>query len=147
VTPVADAATVVAEAPDMGVPLRLVIVAIAGGAGCAMRVLARDALERRGGQPWRSICAINLAGALAMGAVMALTEGAAPVLAPWAAAAAIGALAGWTTYSAFAMDVVQLWLRGHRGLAVGLCAATLAGAPLVAVVGHSLARALAEGGA
>ena len=70
-TPVADVATVVAEAPDMGVPLRLAIVAIAGGAGCAMRVLARDALERRGGQPWRSICAINLAGALAMGEAVA----------------------------------------------------------------------------
>jgi CrcB protein len=127
--------------------VHVLVVSLAGGAGCALRVLARDALDRRGGQPWRSICAINLAGALAMGAVPALAEGASPAIGPWVAAAAVGTLAGWTTYSAFAMDVVQLWLRGRRGLAAGLWAVTLAGAPLAAAAGHALARAVAGGGA
>ena len=112
----------------------LAVVASAGGLGCGLRVLVRDAVQRRGGRPWWAVCAINLVGALAMGAVMAGVPG------PWATVAS-GALAGWTTYSAFAMDAVQLWLRGERLSAAALWAATLAGAPAAAFAGHAAARA------
>jgi CrcB protein len=53
----------------------------------------------------------------------------------WMVVAATGVRAGWTTYSAFSMDVVQLWLRGERGHAAALWAATLVGAPLLALAG------------
>jgi CrcB protein len=122
----------------MGVALRLAIVAISGGAGCAMRVMTRDALARRGAHPWWSTCAVNLAGAFAAGLATGAAAASTPAIGALAVTAATGALAGWTTYSAFAMDVVQLWLRGARREAAVLWAFTLAGAPLAAAVGHSL---------
>jgi hypothetical protein len=36
------------------------------------------------------------------------------------------------------MDVVQLWLRGERGHAAALWAATLVGAPLLALAGGAV---------
>jgi CrcB protein len=126
----------------------ILLVSVFGGIGCALRVLARDALQRRGRHPWVSVCAINLAGSLAIGVVLA---GARIVDAggglPHAFTAAAGLLAGWTTYSAFAMDVVQLWWRGERMPAAALWAVTLGGSPAAAWVGASVARAAFGGGA
>jgi hypothetical protein len=42
----------------------LLIVSLCGALGCALRVLARDAMMRMGTQPWRGTFAINLLGAL-----------------------------------------------------------------------------------
>lgn len=125
---------------------QLVLVSICGGLGCALRVLARDALMRRGTHPWWSTCAVNLSGALAMGLVAGSASGAGPALGTTAAAALAGFLAGWTTYSAFSMDVVQLWLRGTRGHALALWTVTLVGAPVAALAGGAVARLLLGGG-
>ena len=126
----------------------LVLISVFGGIGCALRVLARDVMQRRGRHPWVSVCAINLLGSLSIGVVLA---GARSVEAggglPHAFTAAAGLLAGWTTYSAFAMDVVQLWWRGERMHAVALWAVTLGGSPGLAWVGASVARAAFGGGA
>ena len=121
--------------------LQLAVVSLAGGAGCALRVLVRDGLQRRGTRPWWAILAINLAGAFAMGIAMA-ASGAAP--GP-RTTIVTGVLAGWTTYSAFAMDAVQLWLRGERRQCAALWFATLAGAPAAAAIGHAAMHALAGG--
>jgi len=125
----------------------LAAVAFCGGIGCALRVLARDALVRRGTHPWWSTCAVNLSGAMTIGLVAGSASGASPPLGPLTLAAATGLLAGWTTYSAFSMDVVQLWLRGARGHAIGLWAATIAGAPAAALAGGAIARAALGGAA
>lgn len=124
---------------------QLLVVSLCGGAGCALRVLARDSLMRRGTHPWWSTCAVNLSGALAMGLVAGSASGAAPAIGPMPASACTGLLAGWTTASAFSMDVVQLWLRGARGHAAGLWAATLVGAPAAAMAGGAIARAMLGG--
>ena len=124
----------------------LAVVSLCGGAGCALRVLARDALARRGAHPWWSTWLVNLSGAFAMGLVAGSASGASPALGGASATALAGLLAGWTTYSAFSMDVVQLWLRGARGHACGLWAATLVGAPAAALAGGAITHA-ALGGA
>jgi len=93
----------------------LVVIASFGGIGCALRVLVRDAMQRRGHHPWVAVAAINLLGSLAIGAVLAGARVAGDAMPVHAVTAATGLLAGWTTYSAFAMDVVQLWWRGERG--------------------------------
>jgi fluoride ion exporter CrcB/FEX len=46
----------------------------------------------------------------------------------------MGFLGGWTTYSAFAVDVAVQWMRGERMRAVALACATLAGAPVIYVM-------------
>lgn len=124
----------------------LAVVSLCGGIGCALRVIARDALVRRGTHPWWSTCIVNLSGAMLMGLVAGSASGTSPALGPAVTTALAGLLAGWTTYSAFSMDVVQLWLRGARGHACVLWAATLLGAPAAALAGGAIARA-AIGGA
>ena len=116
----------------------LIIVSLCGALGCALRVLARDAMMRVGTQPWWGTFVINLLGALVMGAVAGSAASIEENAGPWMVVAATGVLAGWTTYSAFSMDVVQLWLRGERGHAAALWAATLVGAPLLALAGGAL---------
>ena len=87
-----------------------------------------------------------VSGAMLMGLVAGSASGTSPALGPAVTTALAGLLAGWTTYSAFSMDVVQLWLRGARGNACVLWAATLLGAPAAALAGGAIARA-AIGGA
>jgi CrcB protein len=121
--------------------MEVALVAIFGGVGCALRVLVRDAMQRRGHHPWVAVGAINLLGSLVIGGVMAgarLADGAVPV---HAVTAATGTMAGWTTYSAFAMDVVQLWWRGERAQAAALWAVTLAGSPALAWLAAMAAHA------
>jgi CrcB protein len=123
------------------------LVAIFGGVGCALRVLVRDAMQRRGHHPWVAVAAINLLGSLVIGAVLAGARVAGDAISAHAVTAATGMLAGWTTYSAFAMDVVQLWWRGERGHAAALWAVTLAGSPVLAWLGAMAVRAAFGGGA
>jgi CrcB protein len=123
------------------------LVAIFGGVGCALRVLVRDAMQRRGHHPWVAVAAINLLGSLVVGAVLAGARVAGDAISAHALTAATGMLAGWTTYSAFAMDVVQLWWRGERGHAAALWAVTLAGSPVLAWLGAMAVRAAFGGGA
>lgn len=122
----------------------LAVTALAGGTGCALRVLARDAFLRRGREARWATCAINLSGSLAMGAVAgaAVSRGAEGSL---GTTAAFGLLAGWTTYSAFCMDVVLLWVTHRRARAVALWAVTLAGSASLAALGGWVVRAVAGG--
>lgn len=122
----------------------LAVTALAGGVGCALRVLARDAFLRRGRNARWATCAINLSGSLLVGVVAGAVahrgNGS-----EWTAAAAFGVLAGWTTYSAFCMDVVLLWITGRRAHALALWAVTLAGSATLAAVGGWLARSVSGG--
>jgi len=122
----------------------LAVTALSGGVGCALRVLARDAFLRRGREARWATCAINLSGSLAMGAIAgaAASHGAEGSL---GATAALGLLAGWTTYSAFCMDVVLLWVTHRRTRAVALWAVTLAGSAALAAVGGWIVRAVTGG--
>ena len=115
--------------------MHLLIVSMCGAIGCALRLVARDVLMHNGAQPWWAVLVINLFGALLMGAVAGSARSIEEQAGPMLVAAVTGVLAGWTTYSAFSMDVVQLWLRGQRVSALTLWAATLCGAPLLALAG------------
>lgn len=125
----------------------ILIVSVFGGIGCGLRVLVRDAMQRRGRHPWVAVTAINLLGSLVIGAVLAGARPADAAMPAHAVTAATGLLAGWTTYSAFTMDVVQLWWRGERASAAALWAVTLGGSPALAWLGASAVRAAFGGGA
>jgi len=112
----------------MPVPfLAILPVAIAGGFGCMARVAARDALAARGVPAFGTICAVNLVGAAAIGWIAGAGDPIGPAL-------AIGFLGGWTTYSAFALDVAVLWRRGERRRAFAIWSLTALGAPVAAGV-------------
>ena len=126
--------------------IHLLIVSSCGGIGCTLRVIARDALMRSGTQPWWAVMVINLFGALVMGAVVGGAQAIESQIGTVPVVVTIAMLAGWTTYSAFSMDVVQLWLRGEQRRAFALWSITLCGAPLMALAGGAImmtwARAL-----
>lgn len=128
-------------------PAAIILLSVAGAFGCALRAWVRDALLRRFFATWWSVAIINLVGAFVMGLAAGGAQALADAAGGWAPVAATGVLAGWTTYSAFTVDVVQLWLRGERGHAAALWAVTLLGAPAVAFAGGAMVRAASGGGA
>jgi CrcB protein len=99
----------------------LLIVAAGGGIGAGLRHLANLAALRLFGPgfPWGTVF-VNIAGSLAMG-----------LLAGWLARRtggssmemrlflATGILGGFTTFSAFSLDLAVLWQRGAIGAAAG----------------------------
>jgi fluoride exporter len=123
--------------------INMLIVSLAGSLGCVLRAIARDILVRARVEAWKAILAINLAGGAACGVVLALR----PESGSRASLVALSVLAGWTTYSAFSVDVVLLWHAGRRAAATICWAATLLGAPLLALGAHAATLALKGGDA
>lgn len=117
------------------------VLAVSGALGCASRAAVRDLALRRGAHSWQAILAINLLGALAMGAVATMTDRSTGRI---GAIVAVGFLGGWTTYSAFALDVVSLCRHRRAGAAALLWALTIFGAPAIAWLGAVAARGVAS---
>jgi CrcB protein len=117
--------------------VNLITVAIGGGIGCAARALVRDLLLRRAVESWLAIVIINLSGAAALGGLAAFDAFSKGPLQPWTILLP-AILAGWTTYSAFSIDVVLLWLRGRRSAAGACWFATIIGAPAIAIAAHTV---------
>jgi CrcB protein len=98
----------------------LLLVAAGGGAGAVLRYLLSLAFGRGlfGGWPWPTFTA-NIAGGLAMG-----------LLAGWLSLRGgvdherirlllgVGLLGGFTTFSSYAFQAVELWESGRPGLAL-----------------------------
>lgn len=76
------------------------------------------------GAAWATVL-VNVTGAVLMGLLVGWLERHHdhPLLAPFAA---VGLLGGWTTYSAFALDVLVLLGDDRPGLALGYVVGTLA---------------------
>jgi CrcB protein len=129
---------------DENMVMNLLIVSGCGGIGCVLRVMVRDALMRSGTRPWWAVMVINLFGALIMGALVGGAQSIEPHIGTLPVLGMTAVLAGWTTYSAFAMDVVQLWLRGEQRSACALWFITLCGAPLMALAGSAMMMAWTE---
>jgi CrcB protein len=81
--------------------------------------------------------AVNLSGCLLIGIVAARTAGRVRLF------LGTGVLGGYTTFSAYSVDAVQLSSDGRYGLALAYVLATLLGALAATVVGLRLGRALA----
>ncbi len=117
---------------------------IGGAAGAGLRYEAgRWALQRIGpGYPWGTLI-VNLAGGLLMGVLAGLimAEGRAE-RATWLLLG-VGVLGGFTTFSAFSLDVVMMIERGEVGAALSYVAASVIGSILLLLLGYSLTRALA----
>ncbi len=121
------------------------LVFLGGGIGAAARHGVNLTAARAFGMsfPWGTII-VNVAGSLLMGLIVAWLAFRAH--AGWSQHArlflATGILGGFTTFSAFSLDVALLWERGDHGLA----AAYVAGSVLLSIAalffGMWLVRAL-----
>ena len=126
----------------MAVP-PLLLVAFGGALGATLRHLTgRWALAAFGsGFPWGTL-GVNVGGGLAMGLLagwLATREGAEPLR----LLLGVGVLGGFTTFSAFSLDVVTLASRGDSAGALGYTLASVAGSIAALTLGLRLARLLA----
>lgn len=119
----------------------LLLVMLGGGLGAGMRHLVGMAsLRLLGfGFPYGTLT-VNIAGSFAMGLFIS-----------WLAArssgdeairylVATGFLGGFTTFSAFSLDVATLWERGQIALAAGYIAISLSGSILALFAGLWIIR-------
>ncbi|MEX0953787.1 MAG: fluoride efflux transporter CrcB [Rhizobiaceae bacterium] len=122
----------------------LLVVAAGGAVGASMRHLLNLASLRLIGPtfPWGTLT-INIVGSFAMGVfieLLARRTGASPELRLFVAT---GVLGGFTTFSAFSLDVVVLWERGAHAAAAGYVAASVAGAVAALIAGMAIVRGFA----
>jgi fluoride exporter len=121
------------------------LVALGGALGSVLRFWCAAQFERRLGEgfPWGTLF-VNVTGSFLIGLLFALaTRAGEPLLAPSARAfALVGVLGGFTTFSAFSLQTLNLLRGGQAGLAVANVALSLSLCLLAVWLGHLLASAL-----
>ncbi len=116
----------------------LFTVMIGGALGAGLRYGAGTVLNGR--LPWGTF-GVNLLGGFLMGLLMALMmkDGASDSTRLFIG---VGLLGGFTTFSAFSLDLWQMLERGQSGLALGYALASVIGSVVLLFAGLSLGRAL-----
>lgn len=126
----------------------LLIVALGGAIGASLRHLSGMFWLRLMGPgfPWGTLF-VNVAGSLAMGLLigwLVKRSGAAAVSSEnLRLLLATGVLGGFTTFSAFSLDVANLWQRGEAMLALGYVLASVLFSILAVFAGLWLVRSIA----
>ena len=123
--------------------ISLLLVMMGGALGAGGRYLVGKALLGWLGAdyPWATL-AVNVLGGLAMGALVGM-------LARMAAGdqarlfLAVGVLGGFTTFSAFSLELVTMLERGAMMTAMGYALASVAGAVVALFAGLAMTRGLA----
>ncbi len=104
----------------------LALVALGGAIGSMLRYLVGKAMGPQADAmvPWHTFL-VNATGAFVLGllVVVAARQG---WPGWWRPLIAVGVLGGYTTFSTFSLEVVELALTGHGGLALGYAAGSLA---------------------
>lgn len=120
----------------------LLAVAVGGVLGAEARYGLSEAIPHTSGSfPWSTV-AVNVAGCLLIGVLMAVLAEVQPhrLLRPFFGT---GVLGGFTTYSTFAVDTEALIRERHPGEALGYVVVTLTFCLLAVVAGSLAVRALA----
>ena len=115
-------------------------VAMGGAVGAMGRAAIAAMLTTAGSFPWQTFAA-NTIGSLAIGVVWAaLVKAEAPPL--WSAFLITGVLGGFTTFSTFSLETVQLFEQGAWQTALGYVALSLLSCVLGAALGVWVVKAL-----
>jgi CrcB protein len=119
-----------------------VLAALGGALGALARWGVATALPHSpSGWPWATLL-VNLTGCLVFGALVAVLTARSPEP-PWARPfLAVGVLGGYTTCSAFSVDVVGLAEAGHPVPAVGYVLVSVVGGVLAVAAGALAVRAV-----
>ncbi|MDQ0644000.1 fluoride efflux transporter FluC [Microbacterium murale] len=115
-------------------PRRLLLVALGGTVGTALRLAVALSIPDAGGFPTATLAA-NLVGALLIGVLAARLPGSSDMR----VFLGTGVLGGFTTYSAFAVGTLQLWAETPL-LAASYAALTLVLGVAAAVLGMRVGR-------
>jgi CrcB protein len=119
----------------------LIYIALAGALGSVCRHLAGTAVQRASGAAFPSgTLAVNVVGAFCIGLVMALFALRGQLDSPLRLTLTAGFLGGFTTYSAFAFETVQMVERQEFGAAILYVVATLIAAGVACALGLALVR-------
>lgn len=121
----------------------LVLVAAGGAAGASLRHLVNVGALRLLGMsfPWGTL-AVNLAGSFLMGVLIEWLARRFGTSSELRLFLATGFLGGFTTFSAFSLDVAVLWERGASFVAATYVLVSVAGAIAALFAGLGLARSL-----
>ncbi|MGY1630713.1 fluoride efflux transporter CrcB [Geodermatophilus sp. SYSU D01186] len=116
------------------------LAALGGAIGALARWGIETALPRSpGGWPWATLL-VNLTGCLLLGALYAALAARSPEP-PWVRPLlGVGVLGGYTTYSTFAVEVVELTDAGAALLAVGYVLVSVLGGVLAVAAGAYAVR-------
>jgi CrcB protein len=121
------------------------MVALGGALGSVLRFWLSALFERRLGEafPWGTIF-VNVTGSFLIGLLFSLAgRDGAPLLSSSARAfLLVGVLGGYTTFSAFSLQTLNLLRGGQAGLALANISFSLALCLLAVWLGHLLAAAL-----
>lgn len=120
-----------------------VILVMSGGAiGAALRYgLSRALPVNVGGWPWPTF-AVNLLGGLAMGVLAAWLVRGNDAAEPLRLFLGVGVLGGFTTFSAFSLEMAQMVQRGQGMMAAAYAAASVILALGAVFAGMMLARTI-----
>ncbi len=121
-----------------------VLVAVGGALGALARAGVTALVPRDpGGWPWATLV-VNLTGCLLLGALLAVLATRRPDGERLQVFLGTGVLGGFTTYSAFALEVTDLVAGGRPAIAVGYVVASVLGGVLAVAAGVRAGRALGE---
>ncbi len=115
-----------APSPAKAANMNPIILVMSGGAiGAGLRYgLSRAVPFSSGGWPWPTFAA-NVLGGLAMGALAAWVLRGDNSAEPLRLFVGVGVLGGFTTFSAFSLEMAQMIERGQVGLAAGYAFASV----------------------
>lgn len=121
----------------------LLLVAAGGAIGASLRHLVNVASLRAWGPsfPWGTLI-VNVAGCFAMGVLVEVLARRFNASNELRLFMATGILGGFTTFSAFSLDVAVLWERGASTAALAYVLASVIGSILAVFAGLWLARAI-----
>lgn len=119
----------------------LVYIALAGAAGSVCRHLVGAAITHRAGGAFpHGTLLVNVTGSFCMGVVMALFALRGQLHSPLRIALTAGFLGGFTTYSAFALETIQLVENQRLAAAGAYVLMTLLAAAIACAAGLALVR-------
>ena len=120
------------------------IVALGSGIGGALRHTVNVAAARVMGTSWPyGTFAVNIAGSFAMGVIAGYFALSGSASQRWLLFLTTGILGGFTTFSAFSLDVTLLFERGRLGATAGYLLGSVALSIAALVLGLALVRRLA----
>lgn len=122
----------------------ILLVMLGGAIGSAFRYqTGRIALQHMGGGfPWGTLI-VNLVGGLLMGVLAGIVMSDGPSDRPLWFFVGVGMLGGFTTFSAFSLDVFTMLQRNQLAVATAYVGCSVAGSVLLLMIGFWLARAAA----
>lgn len=118
-------------------------VAAGGAAGSVLRYGLGGWIQALAGRAWPAgTLAVNVVGSLVIGFLYFWLASRGALAERTTALLLVGLLGGFTTFSAFSLDTLSLWLDGHPGRALAYVAASVAGCLAAVYGGYRLAVAL-----